>query len=200
MVFENNDNGMGNNSIFDSPSDVNSKDAGALNGVNGTGYSETSFITKFFESVSGILKAQKDKNLLKKADEMIEESGSFLNLLNNFGCKISVCVDFIDISCEELKLAGRTTVNEKKELVFDENTKTILTYIANVINRTNSLHDIITKYEEQGFYPIGELEKEKAIINGQECEVLVGKLENSDKEQKTIYYYNGQELFLGEEQ
>jgi hypothetical protein len=155
-------------------------------------------VARFFESVSAKLSENKSKKIQKEAEKILSDSTSFFQLLYDFGCSLIYDKDFIEIYCEQINIKGKITVTKDKEFEFDENAKEILTYIANVINRSNSLHDIISKYEEQGFYPIGELKKETAIINGNECEVLVGTLENDKKEQKTIYYYNGNELFLGE--
>lgn len=156
-----------------------------------------SVITKFFDSIAVKLQDNKLKKLQNEAEEMFKDTSSFLELLCNFGCFLEYNKDFIEISCKNIDKKGKILISKKKEIEFDDGAKEILSHIATLINRTDALHDIINKYEQQGFYPVGELEKENAIINGKECVVLTGVLENDRHEQKRIYYYNGQELFLG---
>ena len=53
--------------------------------------------------------------------------------------------------------------------------------------------------ESEGFYPVGSLEKVTAIIEDKECEVLAGKFQNKEGQERQIYFYNGQEVFLKQE-
>ena len=191
----NQDNMMDNNeSIFTS---LNQQQAEAQRGIQDVQIQGNSVISNFFDAVSSKIEEFKTLKFQRDAKKIFEETGPFLRLLNEYGCVIELNADRIVVDCVPLKKKGVISVNKDKSLEYDDDMKYILSHIANVINRSDSLSDIITKYEEQGFYPIGELTKEKAIINGEECEVLVGTLENERNEQKTIYYYKGQELFLG---
>lgn len=157
---------------------------------------ENNFIKNFFDSVSSKLKEVKMKKEQEEAEQILNEIVPFLRMLYDYGCTIDLNIDGIIIKCDFLNKTGKLTINKDKSVDVDDSAKEILQHVANLINKTGSLSDIIGKYEEQGFYPVGELTKEKAIINGEECEVFVGILENNKKEKKTIYYYNGNELFL----
>ena len=194
----NQDNGFNNNeSIFTSLNNQPNL-SGFQDNLQNVQIRSNSVIGNFIDSISNKIEEFKALKLQKEAQKVFEETGPFLRLLNEYGCVVELKPDCINVDCVPLKRKGVISIKEDKSLEYDDDMKYIFSHIANLINRSDSLSDIITKYEEQGFYPIGELTKEKAIINGKECEVLVGTLENLQKEQKTIYYYEGQELFLGE--
>jgi len=157
---------------------------------------DNNIIKKFFEAVSEKLNEFKLQKTQKDIEKIFSEVGPFLRFLYDYGCTAELKNDGIIIVCESLNKKGTLTVNKDKSVELDDDAKEIFNHVANLINKTNSLTEILNKYEEQGFYPVGELKTEKAIIDDKECEVLVGTLENDKKETKTIYYYNGKEVFL----
>lgn len=191
----NDDNIINNNeSIFSTLQE--SQNQQIQNGLSDIRIHDNNIIKKFFEAVSEKLNEFKLQKTQKDIEKIFSEVGPFLRFLYDYGCTAELKNDGIIIVCESLNKKGTLTVNKDKSVELDDDAKEIFNHVANLINKTNSLTEILNKYEEQGFYPVGELKTEKAIIDDKECEVLVGTLENDKKETKTIYYYNGKEVFL----
>ncbi|MBO6271401.1 hypothetical protein J6O48_01325 [bacterium] len=159
-----------------------------------------SLILKFFDAVSSklneISNEKNIKNLQKEADKLFEGNEEIFKVFHSFGCKLVYDRTSFKIICEPLKLTGTIKISKQQELEWDENAKKIIEYISNVVISSNSLESTLDNYEKEGFLPVGEMELKKIEINGAEREVLVGILKNSAGEEKTIYYYNGREIFL----
>lgn len=163
---------------------------------------KSSFATKIFSAISSKLDDmdinKENKKLQSAADKLFQGNEDILKLLYNFGCNFVINNDYIEFSCKKFNLTGKIVSNENNEMIFDENAELILKYISQIIISSNRLEDTLDFQETNGFYPVGELEKQTAILAGKECEVLVGTLQNNKGEVKKVYYYNGQEVFPAE--
>ena len=205
MVFNNDNNFNPNGSIFEHTDITNypnmpntdynlPQNTGNIKGSN--------FASKLFKAISEKIKefdSQKEiKDLQKKAEELFKGNEDIIQLLHSFGCFFKIEENYIELSCEKFNLSGKIITNENNEMEFDEDAEQILRYISQIIVSSNNMEDSLDYMEQNGFYPVGELEKHKAIIEGKECEVLVGTLKNDKGETKQVYYYNGKEVFLSD--
>ena len=80
-----------------------------------------------------------------------------------------------------------------------EECKKLFEIISTIKSGGYRIEDILNKYEEQEFYPIGEIEKVKVKFKGQEIEASKGTLANPKGEKRTILFYRGYEIKPDEE-
>lgn len=138
--------------------------------------------------------SEADIQFRKELIKLAKENEDIFEVFNQFGCKLVYQKGCIVLKCPQLKLEGKITIKEDNTAEFDENTKRIMSHLANLVSNTNNLTLIVNEYEKQGFYPSGDLIKETIIYQGQSVEVLAGLLQNNKGETKKMYYYKGQEI------
>lgn len=158
-------------------------------------------MSKLISSISNKISEYEDKieneKYKRQLTKMFEKDADIFEILSKFGCKIK-CINatYLEIKSEPLNLIGHINLAaQKEEEIFDENAKRIMRNIAYVTYNKNQLEDIIDVMESEGFYPVGALEIVEAILSGEKCEVHVGKFQNENGEERTIYFYNGQQVF-----
>lgn len=193
MVFNENSDFSQNNSIFNDPElqqggypqieQTPPKSSGLLNMFN-------TFVDKFIEEPK---KRKELKSLQKKADELLSEHEEVLKIFYSFGCNLYVNDGFIDIEYPPLNLKGRITL-QNNTAEFDETTNKIMEHLAKLVNETNNFGQFMDKYEEEKYYPVGELERTKVLLNKTETEVLCGVMMNKNGETKQVYFYKGKEV------
>ncbi len=194
MVFNESDDLNQSGSIFNDPSlqetypqnDVPPKTSSA----NGLLNMYETFVEKFIEEPK---KKYEHKNLQKYAKNHLAEQEEILKIFYSFGCNIILSEGLISIEYPQLNIVGKITVNGK-DAEFDDNAKKIMKHLATLINNSNDFGHIMDNYEQENFYPVGELENEKVKINGVEQNVLAGTLMNKQGETKKVYYYKGKEI------
>ncbi len=195
MVFNDNNNQNINDSIFTDTSQIEGRQAFPVEETTKRG---ENIIIKLFESfVEKFIDEPKRKkeiqNYIKSGTETLSEFEDILTLFHDTGCNIIVKDNLIELEYPVLNLKGTITLKDG-EAVFDEVTNKILAHISAVIVNTNKLDDILNSYEEEGFYPVGDLTKKTIILNGKQTEVLLGEMMNKKGETRNVYYYKGKEV------
>jgi len=189
-----------NESIFE---DSEIKSANDFSQISGEPFDyeslkDDSLISKFLNALSdGILNGaenRENKKLQKTAAKLFKGNEEFIKLLNDFDCSLIHKQNVIEIKCEKFNLSGNITIETDGNMLFDENSQKILYYIAKVVNHSENMDNLLNNNEDDGFYPVGNLVKQKIMLNGKETEVLTGILANTKGETKQIYYYNGKEV------
>lgn len=207
--MENYENFNNSESIFDDKSPEYSSDKMVNDLTSDAKYKShlsNNFIYNIIDSISDKLEefAKKNKTdreikaLKKFAENKLAGREAVLKLFKAFDCHLTVMDKCVEFSCKQLNMTGKITFDKNQKAIFDETTINIFRTIAEIISNSNSLEDVIDKYEEQGFYPIGNLEKQTVTVDGKPKEVMVGTLQNQQGEQKKIYYSEGKEIFIDE--
>ena len=156
-------------------------------------------VMKFFDSlVNKLVDEPKQKGEIKKLSKegaaMLQEHEEVLKIFYEFGCNIVLRDGEIEIECPPINVVGIITVHEDGTTEFDDATNQIMEYLSKMIVGSNNMNISINKYEDEGFYPVGELEKVVIKYKGQDVEALCGILQNDQGQTKKIYYYKGKEV------
>jgi len=194
----NNDNLFQNESIFQSAK--NFEDSMSANLKQQAQPQNTGLLGKFVKTITNKLNEydeyRDNKKLQSQIGKIFEKEEKTLELLMNFGCKLEYNGPTkINIIWDKYKLKGQINLDSKCSEPFDAEAKKILGIIVNTILSSNNMENTIDRLEAEGFYPVGELENQTAILENKEVEVLIGTFENSAGETRKIYYYNGKEVF-----
>ena len=151
-------------------------------------------IVKFFGKLSEFLLTTKEyretKKLQEKIDEFVNENSDFLEMLNNFGCRIVYNKDHTEFICEKYNLTGKIYTETDNTLKFDDNAKKILQYMAQEIHSVTKLSDTLDEYEKNGFYPVGT--PQKTEINGRT--IIIGTLRNRNGDEIQIDIKTGMRI------
>lgn len=134
------------------------------------------------------------KKLQKLADNLFKDNEDILMLLNDFGCTMTIQDDYIEFKSERFDMTGKISLNSDKEPEFDDNALKILKSIAFVMENVNHADSRLEDNEKEGFYPVGDLEKQVIMLSGKETEVMKGTLANSSGAVRYVYFYNGKEV------
>jgi len=188
-IFENidNNNGMTN------PAELNVPDIPQEGNLLGN------FINGIKNKVNQKKKEKEEQKLHNDLAEMFEENTETMLILKSFGCKMILRnINLMEISSEELNIIGFMKLEDGKAEP-DEECKKLFEIISTIISGGYRIEDILNKYEEQEFYPIGEIEKVKIKFKGQEIEASKGTLANPKGEKRTIVFYRGYEITPDEE-
>lgn len=199
---EDEDNYLNNESIFQDVETNNYITAQSIkiNNVDYENFKDSGLLSKLVNKISDKIDEFSDKDkkeqkkLQKIAQQFADENEDFIGLMASFGCVFVALEDCIELHCEQFNLVGKITQNEKKENILDENAKKILYIISKIVTNIEKIDNSMDKNEEDGFYPVGELEKQTIKINGEEKEVFSGTLMNEKGETKQIYFLNGREV------
>ena len=204
MNFDNDNNFMSNESIFQNVEAYNAMSSQMMNASNidYESLNNNGLLSKLVNKINDKLDefTDKDKKEQKKLEKIVEnfinEDGDFLQIMSQFGCVLVVQENGIEIQCEQFDLTGKITLkeNSKTEYELDENAKKILYIISKVLDNLDHIDGSMDKNEEEGFYPVGELEKKTITVKGEEKEVFAGTLMNEKGETKQIYFLNGREV------
>lgn len=189
-----------NETVVSSPQEIDRKRVNKSPEKTGENSVLAKLFEIFFSKVEGFQESRKQKALKRYVENVLKNQEEFFILLNSFGCTLDINGRETTINCKQINLSGKMIQDDNGEFSFDENTMKILQYIVNTILATNSIDSLIDEYEQKGFYPVGNLSKEKAILEGQEVEVLVGTFVNTNGEQRKVYLYNGKQIFPQENQ
>ena len=199
MVFgqdnnQNNNNFADNGSIFSTPAQnmsmPASQDAPPMKSGAVMKFMDT-LMSKFGDEP----KPKEDiKKLVKEAEDLFKENEEIFHIMYQFGCNIEVAEGYVEFQYPALDLVGRLTFEKDKEPVLDENAQKIMEHLAVLIQNSNGMDAMINSYEEEEFYPVGDLEKQVLTINNQQYEVMVGTLMNPKGETKKVYYQNGKDV------
>ena len=199
----NDDNLFSQESIFDSAKNIEKqsafqKDAQVQKQTN-------CVLGKFIRSITNKLNEYDEARANKKIqDEMraiFEQQEDVIKLLMQCGCKLQYINNtLIKITWERFNLQGLINLAPAEgEEALDEGAQKIVRQMFSVIRSSDNMEDSIDRLESEGFYPVGELEKQDAIIEGKKCTVLVGTFQNDAGETRKIYFYNGTEVFLSDQ-
>ena len=139
------------------------------------------------------LKDSANKKEKTEFEKVVKENEELFKILMKYGCELVMQEDGAIINYPKMKLSGKIIVKNNK-VEFDEDVKKIFQYIAQFEVQSGNLEQMIDSYEEQEFYPVGELEKQTVTYQGKEVEVMVGTLMNTKKETKKVYFYRGKEI------
>lgn len=150
------------------------------------------FVNKFIDEPKQKLEIKKFQ---KQGNAILKEHEEILKIFYDFGCNLVLNDKYIDIEYMPLELVGRITITDDGKAEFDENTQKIMEQLAKLIANANGLGGMMQNYEEQKFYPTGELTKTTISINGNPVEVMTGTLMNPQGETKQIYYHKGKEVY-----
>ena len=136
---------------------------------------------------------------LKALEEMLQDKSDILTILKSFDCKIIIIsLELVEITSAELDITG--FINIKNDIAEpDENCKKLFQLISTIIAGGYRIEDILNKYEEEDFYPIGEITPIKIKYKGNEITASKGLLANPQGEIKTIIFYKGYEIKPDEE-
>ncbi|MCD8377442.1 MAG: hypothetical protein LUB59_01490 [Candidatus Gastranaerophilales bacterium] len=188
-------------SIFEGTKSMNSPGIEGFNtgAIDYESVRRDNFVVKLLDTISRELlsgrEEKEQKRFQKQAEKLLKNDIDILKLLSSFGCIFVYNQDYMELRCEQFNLTGKINTNTDGKLTFDDTAIKILYMITDIIEKTNNIDSIIDSHEQDGFYPVGELTKQKIMLDGKECEVLTGKLSNNNGETRQIYYYNGKEVF-----
>lgn len=145
-------------------------------------------------------KQKKEAELLEsELSNIISENTETLLILKSFGCKLKILSqEVVEISSEEFHIIGHIyTKNDAVEM--DEECTKLFTIISEIINGGYRIEDILNKYEQEDFYPYGEIEQVPIIYKGTEIKASKGTLMNPKGETRTILFYKGYEILPDDE-
>ena len=196
MVFNNSDESDQSGSIFNSP-ELNEPYAQPYY-VNqpqpqqGSGLVDmfNNFVDKFIDE------PKKKKELLKlqkEAQDKLGEHEEILKIFYNYGCNLKLYDGYMIVEYPPLNLMGSIKFTENGA-EFDENANKIMEQLAKLLTTTNEFGSQMDNYEQEEFYPVGELEQVTIKLNGEEVKARCGTLMNKQGETKKVYYYKGKEV------
>ncbi|MCM1264691.1 MAG: hypothetical protein NC200_00705 [Candidatus Gastranaerophilales bacterium] len=134
------------------------------------------------------------KKMQKLADDAFKDNEDMLKLFNDFGCVMVLHEDYIELNAERFNLSGKISLNDENKFEFDEDAQKILYIISQLIEKVNNADANFDKSEQEGFYPVGDLEETIIMLDGQETKVLCGTLMNASGMTKKMYFHNGVEV------
>lgn len=190
-----------NNSIFENINNNSMSNPAELNipELPQEGSLLGSFINGIKNKVNEKKKEKAEQKLNNDLTEMVEENAETMLILKSFGCKMTLKnIHLMEISSDELNIIGFMKL-ENGKAEPDAECKKLFEIISTIISGGYRIEDILNKYEEQEFYPIGEIEKVKVKFKGQEIEASKGTLANPKGEKRTILFYRGYEIKPDEE-
>lgn len=190
-----------NNSIFENINNNSMSNPAELNipELPQEGSLLGNFINGIKNKVNEKKKEKAEQKLNNDLTEMVEENTETMLILKSFGCKMTLKnIHLMEISSEELNIIGFMKL-ENGKAEPDAECKKLFEIISTIISGGYRIEDILNKYEEQEFYPIGEIEKVKVKFKGQEIEASKGTLANPKGEKRTILFYRGYEIKPDEE-
>ena len=136
-----------------------------------------------------------EKQYKNQIGKMVKENEEIFAIFIKYGCMMTMAEDGVIIEYPPFKLSGKVTIKENEPAVFDDGAMAIFQQLAKLIAHNDKIEDFVNSYEEQGYYPVGDLEKETVVYKGQNVEVLKGVLANPDKKlKKYVYFYKGREI------
>ncbi|MBR3890310.1 hypothetical protein IKJ53_07330 [bacterium] len=192
-----------NNSIFDSP-DINENSAlipiiKNLPEVTNQSNTLDSFINKIKSKINETKKTIEDEKLAKSLEKMTEDNSEILLILKSFGCTMTlVKQDKVLFKSDELNLSGYATIKDGVA-EMDEDCKQLFEVISQIITGGYRIDEVLAKYEEQEFYPIGEIQPVEINYKGTKITASQGTLANPQGEFKTILFYKGYEILSDEQ-
>lgn len=192
-----------NNSIFDSPN-INeasyfSSLPKELPELNQQGGAFETFFNKIKSKIDDAKKEAEDEKIAKSLEKMAEDNSEILLILKSFGCTMTVvALDKILFKSDELNLGGYATIKDGVP-EMDENCKQLFETITQIITGGYRIEDVLSKYEEQEFYPIGEITPVEINYKGTKITASQGTLANPKGEFKTILFYKGYEILSDEQ-
>lgn len=196
MVFDSENNSIFeniNNNSMSNPAELNIPELPQEGSLLGN------FINGIKNKVNEKKKEKAEQKLNNDLTEMVEENTETMLILKSFGCKMTLKnIHLMEISSEELNIIGFMKL-ENGKAEPDAECKKLFEIISTIISGGYRIEDILNNYEEQEFYPIGEIEKVKVKFKGQEIEASKGTLANPKGEKRTILFYRGYEIKPDEE-
>lgn len=159
---------------------------------------QQNLLGNFINSVKNKLDEAKQKKESEQLEEqltqILNENSEILLILKSFGCRLNIkSLNMVEIISDEFHLNGHIYINNEN-VEMDEECKKLFHIISTVVNGGYRIEDILNKYEEEDFYPIGEIEQIPVIYKGTEIQASRGRLANPKGEIRTIIFYRGYEI------
>jgi len=157
---------------------------------------QTSGIMDAMVKILGDTKNKLDASKFRKQlDKLIKQNQDLFDTFEKYGCKLIINENEVAVEYPKVNLKGQFTLNEDGTSEPDENAKQILKYITKKILNSEKMSGMIDDYDEEGFYPVGELRRGIGILDGKEVTMFSGILINAQGETKAVYFLNGKEVF-----
>lgn len=160
--------------------------------------SQQSLLGTFLNSIKNKLDETKrykeEKNLQEELQNFVDQNEETILILKSFGCKLTfLSLNAIEISSEEFNIKGH--IYTKDDTVeIDEECKKLFAIISTIISGGYRIEDTLNKYEQEEFYPYGEIEQIPVTYKGTEIKASKGTLMNPKGETRTIIFYRGYEI------
>lgn len=159
---------------------------------------QQNFFGSFINSVKNKLEeVQFKKNSEKlgmQLQQLVDENTETLLILKSFGCQLTVIsAGTVEISSEEFNITGHIYTTEDN-VEIDEECEKLFSIISTIISGGYRIEDILNKYEQEEFYPYGEIEQIPVTYKGTEIKASKGTLMNPKGEIKKIIFYKGYEI------
>lgn len=192
-----------NNSIFDSP-DIKENSAlipiiNELPEVTNQVNTLDAFINKIKSKINNAQKEIEDEKLRKSLEKIVEDNSEILLILKSFGCTMTVVeMNKVLFKSDEINLSGYATIKDGVA-EMDDDCKQLFEVISQIITGGYRIDEVLAKYEEQEFYPIGEIQPVEINYKGTKITASQGTLANPQGEFKTILFYKGYEILSDEQ-
>lgn len=153
-----------------------------------------SFINNIRNKLVEAKQQKTSESLGADLQNLVDENTETLLILKSFGCKITIkSLEIIEILSEEFHISGYMYIKDGN-VDMDDECKKLFDIISQIISGGYRIEDILNKYEQEEFYPIGEIEQVPVIYKGTEINASRGRLANPKGEIRTVLFYRGYEI------